>query len=358
MQRKSRRATLLALGVVSMMALSFAAPQAVAQTWTGNGPDNNWSTGANWSGAVAPASSPVTQLVFPSGAARLTPVVDAPWTVNHLDFSIAGYSLSGQTLTFDGINPGITITGAFITIANPIVLAAPFSVSGSSDFVTFNGPISGPGSLSSGGLGGTLLAGTHTFTGGVTVGSAHAFALAGSMPGPLVVTAGGSFSGSGTVTGAVTVSGSNAVLGLSAPLSTGPLTVGAGSFVNLTISGNGPGQFGTVSVTGAVDITGASLNLSGAYVPAPGDAFTFIVNDGTDPVIGTFAGLPEGATVTFNGAPLRISYVGGTGNDVTLSAPTSVAALPLPVPTLSEWALILLALAVAGVGMARMRRAG
>ncbi len=34
------------------------------------------------------------------------------------------------------------------------------------------------------------------------------------------------------------------------------------------------------------------------YLPAAGSKFTIIDNDGTDPVIGTFAGLPEGATFT------------------------------------------------------------
>jgi hypothetical protein len=60
----------------------------------------------------------------------------------------------------------------------------------------------------------------------------------------------------------------------------------------------------------------------------PDDAFTIIDNDGSDAVTagfyganGAFAGLPEGATITFNGVPLRISYMGGTGNDVTLTAP-------------------------------------
>jgi hypothetical protein len=49
--------------------------------------------------------------------------------------------------------------------------------------------------------------------------------------------------------------------------------------------------------------------------------------------------------------------VGGTGNDVTLSA-TAAATAPLQVPTLSQWALILLASVVAGVGVVRLHRAG
>ena len=42
-------------------------------------------------------------------------------------------------------------------------------------------------------------------------------------------------------------------------------------------------------------------------------------NDGADPVVGTFAGLAEGATITTtNGLLLRITYAGGDGNDVEL----------------------------------------
>jgi hypothetical protein len=46
---------------------------------------------------------------------------------------------------------------------------------------------------------------------------------------------------------------------------------------------------------------------------------TLIDNDGTDAVSGTFAGLPQNAVVTAGGARYRISYTGGTGNDVTLT---------------------------------------
>ena len=46
---------------------------------------------------------------------------------------------------------------------------------------------------------------------------------------------------------------------------------------------------------------------------------TLIDNDGVDPVSGTFAGLNEGAIVTLNASDFQISYVGGDGNDVTLT---------------------------------------
>jgi hypothetical protein len=50
-----------------------------------------------------------------------------------------------------------------------------------------------------------------------------------------------------------------------------------------------------------------------------GTSFTLINNDGTDAVVGTFKGLPEGATLTSGGMTFQISYVGGTGNDVVLT---------------------------------------
>ncbi|HTK78126.1 MAG TPA: dockerin type I domain-containing protein [Gemmataceae bacterium] len=62
-----------------------------------------------------------------------------------------------------------------------------------------------------------------------------------------------------------------------------------------------------------------SLAVSVGYAAAVGDAFRIIDNDGTDPVVGTFVGLPEGAVLTANGQDFLISYRGGTGNDVTLT---------------------------------------
>ena len=47
---------------------------------------------------------------------------------------------------------------------------------------------------------------------------------------------------------------------------------------------------------------------------------TIVDNRGSAAVTGTFAGLPEGATVTIDTQEYRISYVGGSGNDVTLTA--------------------------------------
>ncbi len=70
---------------------------------------------------------------------------------------------------------------------------------------------------------------------------------------------------------------------------------------------------------GGVTLGGATLDLDGAGLPGTG-TITIIDNDNSaDPVSGTFAGLPEGATIAHAGGVYRISYVGGDGNDVTLT---------------------------------------
>lgn len=56
-----------------------------------------------------------------------------------------------------------------------------------------------------------------------------------------------------------------------------------------------------------------------------GDTFTIISNTGANPVSGTFAGLAEGAQVVVSGETFTISYVGGDGNDVVLTALNNLA---------------------------------
>mgnify|MGYP001344811902 CR=1 FL=1 len=67
----------------------------------------------------------------------------------------------------------------------------------------------------------------------------------------------------------------------------------------------------------------STLDLGGTtHAGTAGQIFRVIDNDGTDAVVGTFAGLPQGSTLPWPGNAqfrARISYTGGTGNDVTLS---------------------------------------
>ncbi|MCA9036797.1 MAG: hypothetical protein KDA91_16800, partial [Planctomycetaceae bacterium] len=106
-------------------------------------------------------------------------------------------------------------------------------------------------------------------------------------------------------------------------LRTGPISFDAGSTFKAEVRGKSPGSdHDQLVVHGAADLGGAALDVSGAIVgTSPGDVIVLInlANSGSS-VSGTFAGLPEGTQVLLNGQNFSISYVGGDGNDVTLTA--------------------------------------
>ncbi|MEO8647579.1 MAG: hypothetical protein ABI539_00290 [Acidobacteriota bacterium] len=84
--------------VSAILAISFwCAASSQAQTWTGGGIDDNWSTQANWSGGV-PLSQSTTRLLFPLNASRRAPVVDfyAPWILNRMEL-YGAYSFMGKS---------------------------------------------------------------------------------------------------------------------------------------------------------------------------------------------------------------------------------------------------------------------
>src|SRR5439155_1123589 len=79
----------------------------------------------------------------------------------------------------------------------------------------------------------------------------------------------------------------------------------------------------------AVDLGGATFNPTagvGFALPAA-SPLVLIDNDGTDPVTGQFAGLPEGANLVVGGLTVTVSYRGGDGNDVILTTAPIVASV-------------------------------
>jgi autotransporter-associated beta strand protein len=102
------------------------------------------------------------------------------------------------------------------------------------------------------------------------------------------------------------------------------LDLGAGVSVEVAIDGPVAGaEYSRLDVTGSVSLGQASLALavSPNFLPSSAGDLIIIVNDGADPIVGTFSGLPEGALVEAKGGKtFRITYAGGTGNDVVLKA--------------------------------------
>jgi len=128
------------------------------------------------------------------------------------------------------------------------------------------------------------------------------------------------------------------------------------SSFTVEIGGTAPGSTNTdhdqLSATGAV-VIGNNVTLVtaawSAFVPLPGDTFVIVSRSGGS---GTFAGSAEGAIlVNFlgTGRDATISYTGGDGDDIVLTAQSLG---PAAVPMLSNLQLIGLALALAFVGLA------
>jgi trimeric autotransporter adhesin len=104
--------------------------------------------------------------------------------------------------------------------------------------------------------------------------------------------------------------------------STVDIKIGAGSVVGQPpIAGVDYDQLQVVG-DGTVSLSGATLDLQafGDGSTEPGTVYTLISNPSGSPVSGTFADLPQGATVTVGDIAYVISYQGGaSGNDVTLT---------------------------------------
>jgi hypothetical protein len=88
---------------------------------------------------------------------------------------------------------------------------------------------------------------------------------------------------------------------------------------------NGPApesQYDQLDIEGTVELGG--LDLTGSYQPQVGESFILIDNDGTDAIVGKWfydGGLVnEGGFIAFNGTLMQVSYLGGDGNDLEMTA--------------------------------------
>ncbi|MCS6850436.1 MAG: autotransporter-associated beta strand repeat-containing protein, partial [Gemmataceae bacterium] len=206
-----------------------------------------------------------------------------------------------------------------------VVLQGNLTVGGNNLSTTYNGVVSGNGSFTKIGSGTLTLTNTHFYTGSTTI-NGGTLAITGTLMATSGVTVNntGTLAGTGSVNSPVVAnSGGTVAPGVGGPgiLNTFTTTFATGSTFNVTLNGTTVGsQYDQLNVTGTVTLGNATLTGTLGFSPAVGDTFTIINNDGTDPVNGTFAGLPEGALVTIGNRRFKISYVGGTGNDVVLTA--------------------------------------
>ncbi len=198
---------------------------------------------------------------------------------------------------------------------------------GNNTTTTFSGTISGSGGLTKEGTGQLILTGDNPYSGPTMINAGNLTVTGSLANSDVTVGSDGTLQGRGTV-GNVEVRassgrsgrGGTVFVGLSPGiLNTKSVRFEAGTSLQIELNGPAPGTgYDQLNATGSVDLGGADLIRSLGYTPTPGTTFTILNNDGTDPIVGRFNDLPEGAFLTLSGQPFQITYQGGDGNDVVL----------------------------------------
>jgi len=173
----------------------------------------------------------------------------------------------------------------------------------------------------------------------------------------VLIHSGGTLKGTGTAC-TITVSTGGTLSPGHSPgcLTSGNLTL-SGTFT-AELAGNVPcDNYDQLQINGTIDLSNATLNtvLLNGFIPTVNQSFTLIRNDGSDLVNGAFTNLPEGASFVVNGINFKISYVGGDGNDVVITALPGLPHTGYPQPATHYWLVYTGIAALIGLGGIRRR---
>jgi autotransporter-associated beta strand protein len=283
---------------------------------------------------------------FPTGLNGSTVTYANDITVTSGGFRAIKGGNTDHNITFDGD----------IALAGNLALDHTLSTAGRR--IHLNGTLSGDGGLTISRAAGNAetavrLAGVNTYTGPtlVTTGASLALAEGSSLVSNVTLQTGATLGGSGTVGALEIQSGGTLAPGtLYAGTSAGLLSSGDFSLLGLyqaeingLIAGTDHDQ---LQVSGGVDVTNGSLStvFTGSY--SLSDMIFILLNDGTDAVTGTFAGLPQGAVVTsYGGFDWQISYSADSSGN-TFTGGNDIALMAVPEPSaallgLLGWAALL-----------------
>jgi autotransporter-associated beta strand protein len=244
----------------------------------------------------------------------------AAWVLNNSQTDGNGLNFGTGTIHFGALSGG----GQFRNDA-ALNTTATLSIGALNTNTTFTGVMVANSTrfiaVTKVGTGTLTFTGNHTYNGPTNV-TAGTLLVNGGLASPVTVT-GGTFGGTGNLIAPIAVNAGTLApgnLGVGTLTTGAALTLAAGS--TLAVELNGETGAGDKVVANGVGIGGAALQVSalGGAGFSVGTNFTILDNTGAAAVNGTFAGLPEGASFTSGGSLLRISYTGGTGNDVVLTS--------------------------------------
>jgi hypothetical protein len=123
----------------------------------------------------------------------------------------------------------------------------------------------------------------------------------------------------GDVTGCGTITPDSTLSVKNLRLSTLPLPSTSPGVLDIHLNGTNVGEYGRLVAPGDVSLGQGRLFPSAGFNPQAGQVFTIVEKTSPGAITNAIFG-PEGKITTLNGMPFRISYVGGDGNDVTLTA--------------------------------------
>lgn len=263
---------------------------------------------------TGPNNASQVRLLQPEQIADSSPVVlqDTGWI-----------ALDGNSETIGSLSG----TGAMFQSGNQTGL---LTVGGNNDSTTFHGNILGGGGLTKAGTGTFTLTGNNLYTGTTTVNAGTLLVMGQQPQSSVTLLTGGRLGGSGRVghvsdlNGHVSPGASIGIL-----VCSNYSTFTPANRLEIEINGATPGSgHDQLHVFGNVLLMGGTLQVTMNTGGAVGTEYVIIQNDGSDPVTGSFTGLPEGAMLTNNGAVFQITYQGGDGNDVVLQQKPIAPAAP------------------------------
>jgi autotransporter-associated beta strand protein len=244
------------------------------------------------------------------------------------DITVSEPLFLGGTLRAVG-SPNKVWSGPITLVANNPAMTVDINAG-----LTINAAISGPSGFSKNSTGTLTLNSNNNFTGQITLNDGLLVVNGNQSANPVQFNK-GTLGGLGSV-GAITTA-SNGAKGLRPGNSVGIFTTGSVALDPLTslqVELNGPGAgtgYDQLRVNGTVILTNSTLSATLSFAPTVGTTFILVDNDGNDPVIGNFSGLAEGAVINLAGQRFQLSYVGGSGNDITLTRislpPTGIVTL-------------------------------